>query len=221
MNDETTPPPVRKGRGCFFYGCLTSLVLVLIAGLMAFFTVRYIRNQITQITESAPMNLPAAEMAEAEFSQLKAQVKSFNDALEQGQATEPLVLTERNVNALLANGSDTKELADKVYFSLAGEQVKGQVSIPLSFLGWFGKGRYLNGEATFKVSLENGVLIVTAQEVQVKGKPLPDSIMVPLRQENLAKEIYKNPKNAETIRKLESLLLQDGQVIIKARVPTP
>ena len=91
------------------------------------------------------------------------------------------------------------------------------VSLPLSWLGWLGKARYLNGDATFKVSLENGVLIVTAEEVRVKGAPIPESVMGPLRRENLAKNAYQDPKNAEAIRKVESIRVEDSQVTVKAR----
>jgi hypothetical protein len=219
MTDSATPPPESKGRGCFFYGCLTCLVLMVIVCAMAFFTVRFVRNRINDYTQSAPMKLPKVEMPDAEFKQLEGRVKSFGEALDQGKPTEPLILTEREVNALIVNAPNMKELADKVYVSLSGDQVKGQVSIPLTGLGWLGKGRYLNGDATFNVSLENGVLIVTAREVRVRGTPLPDSVMSQVRQENLAKDAYKDPKHAEAIRKLESIQVEDGQVIIKARSP--
>ena len=71
------------------------------------------------------------------------------------------------------------------------------------------------------MALENGVMTVTAREVRVNGKQLPDSIMGGLRQENLVKDVYKDPKNAEAIGKFESIQVQDGKVIIKARVPKP
>ena len=38
-----------------------------------------------------------------------------------------------------------------------------------------------------------------------------------LRDQNMAKDIYKDPKNAEEIRKLESIEIKDGKMIIKAR----
>jgi hypothetical protein len=41
--------------------------------------------------------------------------------------------------------------------------------------------------------------------------------MSQLRHENLAKEAYKDPKNAEAIRKLDSIQVQESQVLIKAR----
>jgi hypothetical protein len=214
-----TPPPHK--RGCFFYGCLTAIVLFLIVGFCAFLALRYVRNQFNAYTDTAPMKLPKVEMTDAEYQKLEARAKTFNDSMDQGKAAEPLVLTEREINALLFNSANTKQLADRVYVALNGTNITGQISIPLSGLGWIGKNRYLNGEATFNVSLENGVLIVTAKEVRVKGQPLPETFMSALRQENLAKDAYQDPKNAEVIRKVDSLRVDDGRVVIKARAPEP
>jgi hypothetical protein len=218
MSEPTTTPPPRK-RGCLFYGCLTSVVLLLLAALLAFLAIRYVRNQFNTYTDTAPMKLPKVEMSDAEFQQLQQRAKAFTDGMASGKVVEPLALNERDINALLLKNESTKAFADRAYLSLAGSNVTGQISIPLSGLGWLGKDRYLNGEATFNVSLENGVLIVTAKEVRVKGKPLPDSFMNSLRRENLAKDAYKDPKNAEAIRKLESLRVDDGRVTVKARLP--
>ena len=208
MPDPTTTPPPRKGRGCLFYGCLTCVVLLLIMTVLAVVAIRFVKNQVTAYTDSQPMKLPSVEMTDAEFQQLDQRVKAFGDAMEKGKPAEPLILAERDINALIVKAANLKELADKVYVAVNGNEVKGQVSIPLSRLGWLGKGRYLNGEATFNVSLENGVLIVTAREIKVKGKALPETFMSQLRHENLAKEAYKNPKNAEAIRKLDSIQVQ-------------
>ncbi|HEU0038618.1 MAG TPA: hypothetical protein VFR76_05035 [Verrucomicrobiae bacterium] len=217
MPDPTTTPPPRKGRGCLFYGCLTCVVLLLIMAVLAVVAIRFVKNQVNAYTDSQPMKLPRVEMTDAEFQQLDQRVKAFGDAMEKGKPAEPLILAERDINALIVKAANLKELADKVYVSVNGNEVKGQVSIPLSRLGWLGKGRYLNGEATFNVSLENGMLMVTAREIKVKGKPLPESFMSQLRHENLAKEASKDPKNAEAIRKLDSIQVQESQVLIKAR----
>ena len=184
---------------------------------LAVVAIRFFKNQVNAYTDSQPMKLPRVEMTDAEYQQLDQRVKAFGDAMEKGKPAEPLILAERDINALIVKAANLKELADKVYVAVNGNEVKGQVSIPLSRLGWLGKGRYLNGEATFNVSLENGVLMVTAREIKVKGKPLPESFMGPLRRENLAKEAYKDPKNAEAIRKLDSIQVQESQVLIKAR----
>ena len=217
MTDPITTTPAPKRRGCLFYGCLTAIVLLLLAGLMAFLAVRFVRNKLDAYTDTQPMKLPKVEMTDTEYQNLQERVKSFGVTLDQGKPGEPLMLNEREINALIARSENAKAFADKVYVSVNGNEVKGQVSIPLSGLGWLGNGRYLNGEAVFKVSLENGVLIVTAQSVKVKGSPLPESFMSQLRQENLAKDAYKDPKHAEAIRKFDSIQVEDNRVVVKAR----
>jgi hypothetical protein len=217
MTDPAPAVPVRKGRGCFFYGCLTSLVLLLVICVMGFLAIRWARNRISGFTSSAPMELPKVEMADTEFQALEQRVETFGAALNQGKAAEPLVLTERELNALIARTPATKQLANKVYVSLKDNQVRGQVSIPLNGLGWVGRGRYLNGEAAMNVSLQNGVLIVTADEVKVQGRPLPETFMKGVRQENLAKELYRDPKTAAVISQLDSVQVQDGCAVVKAR----
>jgi hypothetical protein len=214
-------PQPRKGRGCMFYGCLTCVVLLLLACALAVAGAFWVKNRIYAFTDAAPKELPKVEMADAEFQALQQRLQTFGDAMEKKMRSEPLTLTEREINALLAKSPNMKDLADKVYVSLHDDQVKGQVSIPLNGLVWFGRGRYLNGEAAFNVSLENGVLIVTAQEIQVHGKPIPESVMSALRQENLAKDAYKNPEHAEALRKLDSIHVQNDTVIITARAPAP
>ncbi len=217
MIEPNAVTPAAKPRGCLFYGCLTAVVLLLIAGLLGFLAVRFVRNKINSYTEAQPLKMPTTKMTDADFQILQQRVKAFAGGLEQGKGLEPLILTEDDLNALLARSADTKALADKVYVSLSGNEVKGLVSIPLSGLGWLGKGRYLNGNATFKVSLENGVLIVTAEQIQVKGLAVPETVMSQIRRENLAKEAYQDPKNAAAIRKVESIRVENSQVTIKAR----
>jgi hypothetical protein len=211
-----TPPPPRK-RGCLFYGCLTGVVLLALACVLAFFAFRFVNNQINAFADSTPAPLPKVEMSDDEFQGLQERLQVFGRALKEGKPAEALALTERDLNALILKSPNAKGFSDKVYVSLDGSNVTGQVSIPLSDFGRFGKGRYLNGEAAFNVSLENGVLSVTARDIRVKGRPLPESFMEVLRKENLAGEACKEPKAAEAIRQFESIQVREGRVIIKAR----
>ncbi len=214
-----TPTPPRKGRGCLFYGLLILGLFFLVALLLGVLTVRWIRNQVIAYTDAAPMTLPKVEMPQPELQALNQRVTAFGDALEQGKSAEPLTLTERELNALLTLKPEMKQIADKVHVALTNDRVKGQISIPLENFSWFGRGRYLHGEATFQVSLQNGVLNVVAEDVKVKGKPLPESFMAALRAQNLAQDAYKRPENAEVLSKLESIEIKDGRVIVKARPP--
>src|SRR6185503_2543022 len=108
MPDPTTSTPPRKGRGCLFYGCLTCVVLLLIMAVLAVVLFRFVKNQVNAYTDSQPMKLPRVEMTDAEYQQLGKRVKSFGDAMEKGTGAEPLLLTERDINALITKAPNMK-----------------------------------------------------------------------------------------------------------------
>ena len=219
MNQE----PVRKGRGCFFYGCL-SLVVVVVLGLGAvYFGLRYVANQaIQKYTDSGPMTLPKVEVTVEEAAAVQQRFKTFQSAIKDGTPTEPLVLSEKEINALIAGAPDFAKFKDKVYVSLDANQIKGQISwpldeLPVPWIARLAKGRYLNGGAGLNVSMKNGLLLVTLQSLEVKGETVPEQFLAGLRQQNLAQEVYKEAKNVETLAKLESIEVKDGKIEVKAR----
>ena len=211
--------PVPKQRGCFFYGCIiASILAVLFAILLAvigFLGYRLFNQLIDQYTSTTPQTLPKVEMPAEQVTTLKDRVEAFRKAVEAGTPTEPLVLTSDDLNALI---EDNPELKGVIYVKVEKDEVKGQISLPLDKLN-FGmvRGRYLNGEADFKASLSDGVLIVTIESVEVNGQKVPDDVMKELRKQNLAKDAYKDEKTSEMIRKLESLEVKDGKIILKVR----
>ncbi len=79
------------------------------------------------------------------------------------------------------------------------------------------KGRYLNGQADLKASLFDGELIVHLDALEVNGKKVPDEFMTELRKQNIAKDAAKDKKFAEMLRKVESLEIKDGKIILKVR----
>jgi hypothetical protein len=228
MSEPTTLPvqPVKR-HGCFFYGCITCIVLFLIVAITGFFAARYALNKITafveRYTETAPMALPKTQMAEAEYQLLDKRVTAFTDALRARKPVPPLELTSEEINALIANQPDWKQLKGKVFVKIEDDKIKGQVSLPmddfanrmpgLSRL----KGRFLNGSAAFKASLTNGVLSVTLQSVEVKGQSPSGQTMATLQGINFAQNTAQDAKTSEALGKLESIEVKDGKLIIKAK----
>jgi hypothetical protein len=213
------PQPMPKQRGCFFYGCIiASILAVLFAILMvviAFLTYRFVNQLVDQYTSTTPQSLPKVEMPAEKVKALKDRVESFREAVKAGTSTEPLVLTSDDLNALI---EDNPELKGVIYVKVEKDEIKGQVSLPLDKLNiGMVRGRYLNGEADFKASLSDGVLIVTIESVEVNGQKIPDEFMKELRKQNLAKDAYKDEQTSEMIRKLESLEVKDGKIILKVR----
>lgn len=213
------PSPERKGRGCFFYGCLTLVIVILVGTVGTVLGVRHFVNKaVLQYTDAQPADLPKSDITPAEAAEVKTRFSTFQEGVKSGKATPSLVLSGRELNGLLASNPDLSKLKDKIYLSIDKDTLKGEVSIPLPEIG-LGRypGRYLNGSATLKASLENGVLIVTLQSLSVKGVAIPSQALTQLRAQNLAQDMYKDPRTAEWMRRLESITVKDGRIEIKAR----
>jgi hypothetical protein len=211
------PPP--KERGCFFYGCIAASVLavLLLIGIAVsgYLGYKALVGLINQYTSPTPVELPKVEMPDEDRAALRARFETFKKAIDQGEDTEPLVLTGDELNVLMA---DNPDVAGKVYCIIEGDKLKGQVSLPLDALGLPGvKGRYFNGKATFVASLHEGHLIVMVDSAEVNGQPISEQFMAGLRNKNLAEDAAKNPDNAKFINKLESLEIKDGKITLKAR----
>jgi len=232
MSDPTAPPippaqPPPKRHGCFFYGCITVLVIMLFAGIAGFLAVRYVLNKVTafaeQYTETSPGALPAVQMSTADYEQLDKRLSAFTSAVKAQESVPPLILSGDEINALIANNAGWKQFKGKLYVTIDDDQIKGRVSIPLDDLlprlpGLSRlKGRYLNGSAAFKVSLTNGVLVVTLQSLEAKGQKPPANVMTQFQRVNLAQNAQDDPKTAEAIGKLEGIEIKDGKVTVTTR----
>ncbi len=216
MNAEQTVP---KKRGCFFYGCLSCIILSLVVVLLGYLLFRYIGNRVLEFTDTKPMLLESVQVSPAQLQVLQKRLADFTKALnEQKEATE-LRLTAEDLNALIANEPSCKALKNKLFVIIDGDRIQGKVSWPLDNFPFLKlKGRYANGLATFRVSLEKGNLHVTMDDLQVNGKSLPGNVLSQIKTRNLAEDVQNDPKNAEEIRKFESIQIKDGAVILKNKV---
>lgn len=209
-----------RSKGCLFYGCLT-LVIVAIAGVIGgYFAVRMgIEALAGKYTSATPLTLPKSELADTEYEQLKTRLKAFTDALDRTNAFA-LTLTGDEINALITRHPDFKDFQGTIHVAIGSNAVNGTISIPLERFGWSAlKGRYLNGKAGLKAAIANGTLIVTLDSLEVNGKPVPAQFMQQMRVQNLAEEVNKDPASAETFRKIESIDVKDGRLVIQLKGP--
>src|SRR4051812_9575326 len=140
---NNTPEPTQpKRRGCFFYGCMTVLVLALIAGIAAFFAVRYglkkANSLIGEYTDTQAVALPTNELSTAQSTSLEKRWTTFQDALSAHSNVPPISLTGPELNALLtgaANKNHTQagtasgsfNAAEHFHIGIESNQVKGEV----------------------------------------------------------------------------------------------
>lgn len=212
----TVPEQLPKPRrGCFFYGAIAAvvcLVLLMVVFLVAF---QMFKRALNQFTDTKPAPLPRLELTRAQIEQVQRRFDLFQDAVSTGRPTPPLELTGDDLNAVIATRADFQGLTNKLYVRIDGDKLDAQLSIPMEQLGLsMFKGRYLNGQATFAIFLENGLLRIAPDKVTVKGKPLPDIYMQRLRSENLARGVNENSKASIALNRLEKIEVKDGKVIV-------
>jgi hypothetical protein len=106
-------------------------------------------------------------------------------------------------------------LKGKLYVTLSGQQIEGQMSVPMEEIGLpIFRGRYLNGTGTFNISLHNGQLRLGATSFVVKGKRIPQLYMDQIRKQNLAEGINSQPRAAAALDRLQEIKVQDGKLLL-------
>lgn len=206
------------GIGCSI-GCLLTLLIVGIIAYGIFVKTREITvgvldkfSSVTPVAFTPPVAEPAAVEA------LTARFDAFSAAMESGTDTPPLELTGEDINLLIHHHPEWKGLAGKTEVAIEGQQLTGQISIPLSTVVPFLKGRYLNGKATIRLALVNGSLEGYIDDMEVANQKLPPEIMTQLQTENIFKDSQKDADFSTLMRTLQELKIEDGRLII---VPKP
>jgi hypothetical protein len=211
----TEPGAPKQRRGCLFYGCLSGvacLVIILVAFLIG---LHQLKKMVNFYTDPGPTPLPVAQLSVPEMDNLKQRIESFQDAVRSGRPTQPLTLSADEINAFIQADTNLARLKGRIYVTLEGDRAKGQVSLPLDDVGLrIFKGRYLNGSGIFAVSLQKGILVVNAESLTVKGKPLPGVYMEKIRTQNLAESVNNNPRVSVGLNRLQELRVSDGKLII-------
>jgi hypothetical protein len=221
--DGPTPPyeASRKPRGCVFYGCIISIViavlLALLIGFLIYTAYRLATKFINEYGEDVPAPIPVAVLPADKLEDLKSRVTRFQESLQNAAATEPLVLTADEINALIDSIPFYKGV---IAVDLDGDKIRGKVSFPCERIGI--RGKYLNGTATFKVKVDDGRLEVRVDSAEVKGKPISEEDLAKLREENLAKDTNTDPEKAHVIRRIDRIEVKDGKLIIYPKpLPEP
>ena len=214
MNDQ--PPKPR--RGCLFYGCITGVVLLVIVLGALMIGLHYVKTLVNRYTDTKPVELPTVQVSQAEAAQMKERFEAFQQAVREQRATKPLVLSADDINALITSGGEQQAWKGKVYVSLDGDQLKGELSVPLQDVGLSAfAGRYLNGSATFNLSFRDGRLSITPQTILAKGQPIPDVFMQQIRKQNLAIALTNDPSVATVLKGLEQIQVKEGKLVIEPK----
>lgn len=217
-------PPQR--RGCVFYGCLTAAILGVVGLVAIYFGFRFVMSAANKLVEDytdiAPMKVQRVEMPTDELKVLQERLTAFGQAMEKQDQSQELILTANDLNGLIGSAEQGGKLRDRLFVRIEGDQVQGDISIPLEDIGPLKlKGRYLNGLGAFRVSLTNGTLDVRLDRVEVNGKVLPQEILRELKKKNLTRDFQPDEDTDKVLRQLESLTVSGGKIILRNKTRQP
>lgn len=221
-NQVPALPKQQKGHGCFFYGCLTVIIVAILAAVGIWLAVMKIKSLAKDFTSDQPAELPMVELPAEQATAFDTKVQAFQQAMKDDTPAR-LVLTANEINAAFNSSPDFQKMGGRINVRIDGDQIEGAVSVPLDILQKAGapvkmlgvEGRYFNGKAKFRVGLEAGRLLIFLDQIEANGNALPEAVMKELRSKNLAEDAMKDPETAAAIAKLKRISVENGSIIVE------
>ena len=208
----------QKRHGCLFYGCLTIVILCLLATTVIAVAVwkgtSYLMNNYA---DNAPEAVSTQTYSVESAEQARQKMQAFSVQLDQKNGEATLILTEDEMNAFFAHHEQMKAKNIQVAVDFTPNTAAGNISVPLdqALPKMFSKGRYLNGSAIFDMSMRNNALFIGLKSLKVKGKPLPEMMMKELRAINLAERAQMDEED-NGLKHVKRIEIEEGQITITA-----
>jgi hypothetical protein len=210
MNIPSTsavPQPQKQKRGCFFYGCLTTIIAVLLV-LVVMYVVA--TRSLKKFGTSAPVTLGAQETSLAEYHTTKSRLIEFFQKAQRGEDVEPLRLSGRDLSALLQHDLQFKNRTAAV--SIDNNQANIRGSVPLEALGY--QGMFLSGSAKLSVGMENGAPSVRVADVSLGDQALPPALLQELKSRNLLDGLKNDDQLSRALVAIGSMQIEGDAVVI-------
>lgn len=217
--EEGLSSGAKWGIGCTS-GCLLFLLAAGFLGYLAYLkTKEAIGGALDQFSSTTPIVFLAPEVEEGTINDVVARFDAFREVLESGGEAEPLHLSGEDINILIYHHPDWEPLTDKTAVRIEDDQIMAEVSIPLDDLLPMFQGRFLNGEASIRLQLEDGYLEGFIQSLWFNGTESPPELIQELQWKNLFEEAQQDPEFQRMIEQLESIRVEEGVLIIVPKSP--
>lgn len=203
----------KKGRGCFFYGCISLIILAILVIVGIYFGARAgIKFMRDNYTATKPVAVAPNSLSPADGARVTQRVEDFKKSLQAGNATAPLELTGEELDYLFRN-SPSNELKDHADLTITNDRVRAHLSIPLDMYGPTFFGRFFNGEADVGLYVTNGAIGFQILGATVNGKAVPAKALSTVSQ-NMEWRPKTNDSASAAITNLQSVHIKDGKVIL-------
>jgi hypothetical protein len=219
MNTDFAEPaaPVRKKSRWWVWVLVAfgGLICLAVLGLIAVYF--YYQSLVRNFTAASPRPMPKLEVDPRRQKALEAKWAEFSQAIRTKQSPAPFVITADDINAVLAQN---KQLRNMVRFVITNDQLVAQFSAPLDQSGRPElKGRYLNGEARVNLVFQDGWLSASVGSVEANGRKMPGWLLKGLQRENLLKDLERKQETVNLLHEIESIRIQDGQIVLTPLPP--
>lgn len=235
--DDNNQQAKKRGWGCFVYGCLGLLAVMVLAVTVAGVGLYYVVSDLSDLTAEEPVEIPVVEASEESVVQISGRIREFvgvadsksrppaarqagqdrgvdQDEESEAVASRELVLTADEINMLI---STQRELRGRVHIAIRDGKIEGRISMPTEELSMLEDGKFLNATASFNVELRNRRLWVTVAGASVKGRQVPAIVITALQSRNLAAGIRTNRRTKRVIEQLESIEVRDDVIVLRLR----
>ena len=215
-----SPLPGLKARSCWYYGCFTIGMMILIVVLSIYLGGRYfLKTFVSEYTSEAGIDLPKSALSETNWESLRARVQTFLESLERTNGAVWLELSSDEINALIERDPHLQVFKGRLYVTLESETARCQFSYPLEGLGAHAilHGRYLNGKAQLVPNLVNGKIYLTLLNIEVNGKTVPDTVKPGLQAHNLMQTLNDDSASQAVIHHLSGITIQKGKILVAAK----
>ncbi len=179
----------------------------------------FLDRAVESYTDMKPDLPPMPVVAQVEVDAIEQRVEDYEEAIDAGTVHAPLVLSEDEVNVLLADALKDEE-GTVARVDLLPGQVQAQLSMLLTQtlpLGPWSRdlsGRYLNGKATFDAAVRDGALDLRLVAFEVKGRQLPERVLAVLRDEIEESGALDDEDVQAFLNKVDSVEFGTGRVTI-------
>lgn len=222
----TTQPQTQPAkRGCFFWGCIISIILfvcfLIVMAVLAFLGKKVFDIGMSYLAEE-PAEIAIYEPTPDEAEAVQDKFRSVREGVK-ARKGERYSFSVDELNALIATDPEFKELRGRAYLTIEDDRITTDTSIPLGGLTGIQlfKGRYINGKVQLEITATNGRLQVFLQEIEVNGKKVPEQFMAAISKENIAKELAKDSDFQNAMRNIERIDVSDGKIVIQAKKGEP
>jgi hypothetical protein len=202
-------PQEKQGRGCFFYGCLTSIVLSILLVLAVYFA---IRSVVHSFTSDKPIALAVVSATPEQQADIRARAERFIAAFKAGESGVSFKISGDEFNQLLMSLPQLEKFKDVARVSFVGDRAVAVLSAPLTAFGF--SDRYVTGEASLKIGLQRGELVVHVLDFKTPLGETPPEALRELSSQNMAEQLMDNPDARIFIAKLATLEIKDGVLLL-------